>query len=67
MSAETTNTFITAQGRTVIDGVEQPTPLELVVELRRTLGMFDGAMDKTPKAAWEEALSEVRKLVARDD
>lgn len=42
--------------------VEQPTLFELVAELRRHVGLFDGAMSKTPKAAWEEALSEVRRF-----
>ncbi len=46
---------------------ETPTLIDLVQELRRTLGLFDGAMPVTPKAAWDEAIGEValmRRLAA---
>ncbi len=36
-----------------------PTLIDLVQELRRTVGLFDGAMPVTPKAAWDEAIGEV--------
>jgi hypothetical protein len=39
-----------------------PTPVDLVHELREELGLFSGAMPITPKAAWEEALNVVRLL-----
>lgn len=39
-----------------------PEPIDLVRELREALGMFAGAMPITPKEAWEEAMTEVRKL-----
>lgn len=39
-----------------------PTPTDLVRELRRAVGLFDGAMPITPKQAWEEALEVVAKL-----
>lgn len=35
---------------------------DLVRELRRAVGLFDGAMAITPKQAWEEALEVVRNL-----
>lgn len=40
----------------------EPSPIDLVRELREALGMFDGAMPITPKAAWEEAIERVRGL-----
>jgi hypothetical protein len=40
----------------------EPTLIDLVQELRRAVGLFDGAMTITPKAAWEEALEVVRNL-----
>lgn len=40
----------------------EPTLIDLVQELRRTVGLFDGAMAITPQAAWEEALERVRLL-----
>lgn len=41
---------------------EQPTPIDLVRELREALGMFAGAMPITPQQAWDEALERVRGL-----
>ena len=41
---------------------EQPTIFDLIAGLRRTVGLFDGAMPITPQQAWEEALREVRRL-----
>jgi hypothetical protein len=41
----------------------EPSLIDLVQELRRTVGLFDGAMPVTPKEAWEEAIREVEKLV----
>ncbi len=38
---------------------EPPTLVDLVVELRETLGLFAGAMPITPKAAWDEAIGVV--------
>ena len=40
----------------------EPTLIDLVQELRRTVGLFSGAMTITPKQAWEEALEVVRNL-----
>lgn len=40
----------------------EPTPTDLVRQLRETLGMFAGAMPITPQAAWEEALQKVTQL-----
>jgi hypothetical protein len=45
----------------------QPHPIDLVQELRRTVGLFDGAMPITPKKAWEEAIEEVWRLKERAD
>ena len=42
----------------------QPHLIDLVQELRRELGLFDGAMPIAPKEAWEQALAEVRRLRA---
>ena len=42
--------------------MSDPTPVDLVHELREALGLFSGAMPITPKAAWEEALDVVRLL-----
>jgi hypothetical protein len=42
--------------------MSEPEPIELVQELRRTVGLFDGAMPITPKEAWEEAIAEVARL-----
>jgi hypothetical protein len=39
-----------------------PDRIELVQELRRAIGLFDGAMPITPKEAWEEAIAEVVRL-----
>lgn len=35
---------------------------ELIRELRRTVGLFDGAMPVSPKAAWDEAIRKVERL-----
>lgn len=40
----------------------EPTPTDLVRQLREVLGMFAGAMSVTPQAAWEEALQRVEQL-----
>jgi hypothetical protein len=42
------------------DSVGWPEPIEFIRQLRRTVGLFDGAMPITPKQAWEEALDRVR-------
>ena len=41
---------------------EAPDLIDLVQELRRTVGLFDGAMPISPKQAWEEAIAEVERL-----
>lgn len=40
----------------------EPTLIDLVAELRRAVGLSDGAMSITPKAAWEEAIEKVKRL-----
>lgn len=40
----------------------EPHLQDLVRELRRAVGLFDGAMPITPKQAWEEALEVVANL-----
>jgi hypothetical protein len=35
-------------------------------ELREALGMFAGAMPITPKAAWDQAIAEVRRIRERN-
>lgn len=40
----------------------QPDIFDLIRELRREVGLFDGALPVTPKEAWEEALQRVRQL-----
>lgn len=42
--------------------IDTPQPIDLVRELRETLGMFAGAMPVSPQTAWEEALGVVRDL-----
>jgi hypothetical protein len=42
--------------------MSDPQPIDLCLELRRVLGLFDGAMPISPKEAWEEALDHVRYL-----
>ena len=37
-----------------------PEPIEFVRKLRNMVGLFDGALPISPKAAWEEALDRVR-------
>lgn len=44
-----------------------PTLIDLVRELRGAVGLFDGAMPITPKAAWEEAIEKVKALAQDDD
>lgn len=44
----------------------EPGLIDLVQELRRTVGLFDGAMAITPKQAWEEAIDVVQRLAARE-
>lgn len=44
------------------DQLEKPTLIDLVRELRETVGLFAGAMPITPKEAWEQALAEVTRL-----
>ena len=39
-----------------------PDGFYLIGELRRAVGLFDGAMSKTPREAWEEAISEVERI-----
>jgi hypothetical protein len=39
-----------------------PEIIDLVRELRETLGLFAGAMPISPKEAWEEAIREVVRL-----
>lgn len=39
-----------------------PTLIDLVRELRQTVGLFDGAIAATPKEAWAEAIEQVRGL-----
>jgi hypothetical protein len=41
-----------------------PDPIDLVRQLREALGLFAGAMPITPKQAWEEAITEVKRLRA---
>lgn len=43
----------------------QPHPIDLCAELRRAVGLFDGAMPKSPKEAWDEAIARVRALAKR--
>lgn len=43
--------------------VPEPSAIDLTRELREALGMFAGAMPVSPKAAWEEALADVRRVV----
>ena len=45
-------------------GFINPSPIDLVQELRQALGLFYGAMAISPKEAWEEALDEVKRVVA---
>lgn len=40
--------------------MSEPTPIDLVVELRKAAGLFDGAMPISPKEAWEEAIAVVK-------
>lgn len=35
---------------------------ELIRELRGAVGLFDGALPISPKAAWEEAIRRVQRL-----
>lgn len=39
-----------------------PTSHSMIVQLREALGLFAGAMPITPQRAWEDALTEVRRL-----
>lgn len=39
-----------------------PDGFYFIGELRRVTGLFDGAMDKSPKEAWEEAVAEVSRI-----
>ena len=41
---------------------ETPTLIDLVLELRRAVGLFDGAMPISPEQAWNEAISEVTEM-----
>lgn len=41
-----------------------PDVIDLIRELRREVGLFDGAMPITPKQAWEEAIERVRNMRA---
>lgn len=41
----------------------EPEPIDLVRELRETLGLFAGAMPCSPQEAWNEALDKVRGLM----
>lgn len=46
------------------DGLPESWPdrMEMVRELRRAVGLFDGALPITPQAAWEEAIERVKRL-----
>ena len=47
----------------VTENVEhEPTPIDLVRQLRVVLGMPSGALAMTPKAAWDEAIERVHNL-----
>lgn len=47
---------------TRLSASDWPDPHTFIVELRDALGMFSGAMHISPKQAWEDALTEVRRL-----
>lgn len=40
----------------------QPHPIDLCQELRKAVGLFDGAMVCTPKEAWDEAIARAKDL-----
>ena len=41
----------------------QPSPIDLIRELREVLGLFSGAMPESPSEVWQETLVEVQKLM----
>lgn len=47
---------------TADSGARTPDLIDLVRELRETVGLPAGALPITPKQAWEEALAEVSRL-----
>lgn len=40
----------------------EPTPSDLVQELREACGLFGGSMSVTPKQAWEQAIERVKAM-----
>jgi hypothetical protein len=39
-----------------------PDGFYFIGELRRAVGLFDGAMEISPKEAWEQAIAEVERV-----
>ena len=52
----------TAETRRLNPVVPEPSPIDLVRQLREVLGLPSGAMSVTPRAAWDEAVEHVRLL-----
>jgi hypothetical protein len=44
-----------------------PTPTELVRELRDAVGLFSGAMPISPRQAWDEAIAVAKRAVHERD
>jgi hypothetical protein len=44
-------------------GEHDPALIDLIRELRETLGMFSGAMSRSPSDVWAETLNEVQALM----